>query len=184
MLPRRIILALAASGCGLLLSAPVLAQRGARGGAQRGARVQSPSPTHREGKQRENRTPIEEFETLPPAEQQKALNRLPASERRQLEQRLERFNALPPQQQQALRTLYNRLHQLPPQRQQAVRKAVSKLSQQSPERQQAIREELRNIAGLAPDDRQTRVSSPGFQSQFTKKEQEILRDMLPLLPER
>ena len=184
MLPRRIILALAASGCGLLLSAPVLAQRGARGGAQRGGRVQPPSPNHREGKQREIRTPIEEFETLPPAEQQKALNRLPASERQQLEQRLERFNALPPQQQQALRTLYNRLHQLPPQRQQAVRKAVSKLSQQSPERQQAIREELRNIAALPPDERQTRLSNPGFQSQFTKKEQAILRDMLPLLPDR
>ena len=168
-----------------MLSPPALAQRGARGaGAQRGGRVQSPSPNHREGKQRESRTPIEEFETLPLAEQQRALNRLPASERHQLEQRLERFNALPPQQQQALRTLYNRLHQLPPQRQQAVRKAVSKLSQQSPERQQAIREELRDIAALPPDERQMRLSSPGFRSQYTKKEQEILRDMLPLLPDR
>lgn len=166
-----------------MFSPPALAQRGARG-VRGGARAQSPSEARRETRQNQGRTPIEEFETLTPAEQQKALNRLPPSERQQLEQRLQRFNALPPEQQQALRTLYNRLHQLPPQRQEAVRKAVSKLSQQAPERQQAIRDELRNIAALSPDDRQTRLSSPGFHSQFNKKEQEILRDMLPLLPDR
>jgi Protein of unknown function (DUF3106) len=178
MFPRGSILALAALGWGLLFGVPALAQRGARGGAR------APRGTQTEAGQNQQKTPIDEFETMPPDQQQKALNRLPPAQRRQLQERLQRFNALPPEQQQTLKTLYNRLHQLPPQRQEAVRKAINRFSQQAPDRQQALREELRNVAALPPQQRQAHMSSPDFRARFTKKEQDILRGMSPLLPER
>lgn len=178
MFPRGSILALAALGCGLFFGMPAQAQRGARGAARtpRGART--------EAGQNQQKTPIDEFETLPAAEQQRALDRLPPAQRRQLQERLQRFNALPPEQQQTLKTLYNRLHQLPSQRQEAVRKAIRKFSQQAPDRQQAMREELRSVAALPPQQRQAHMSGVDFRARFNKKEQEILRDMSPLLPEQ
>jgi len=176
MFPRGSILAVAALAFSLSLGAPALAQRAARGGAAR--------TPHGSRSDTGEKTPIEEFETLPPDQQQKALNRLPPAQRQKLQERLQRFNALPPQQQQALKTLYNRLHQLPPQRQEAVRKAINKFSQAPANRQQAMRDELRSVAALPPKGRQAHLNSPEFRSQFTKKEQDILRDMSPLLPER
>ena len=130
------------------------------------------------------RTPIEEFETMPPAEQQKALGRLPAGQRKELQERLDQFNQLPAEQQRALVSFYNRLHQLPEQKQDGVRKAWNKFVDQPKERQQVIREELRDIAGLSADERKSEMTSPAFKSRFSKKEQDIVRDMEPLLPER
>ena len=179
MFRRKFILALAGASYGLLFGVPALAQRGARGGAAR-----APHGTRAEPGVNQQKTPIDEFETLPPAEQQKALDRLPPAERRKLEERLQRFNALPPQQQQTLKTLYNRLHQLRPERQEAVRKAINRFSQQPADRQQAMRDGLRNVAALPAGQRQTYLNSPEFHSQFSKKEQDILRDMSPLLAER
>ena len=177
MLSRRDILALAAIGVAVSVPAPARAQRG-RGGPVRTA---PPRTSHTE---KEDKTPIEEFETLSPEEQQKALNRLSPSEREKLQERLKRFNALPPEQQQALKTLYNRLHQLPSDRQDAVRGAINKFSEQQPARQEAIRQELRDMAVLTAAERRARLASPEFRAQFNKKEQEILRDMSPLLPDR
>lgn len=176
MASRRNILAVAAIGVGLSVQSPLWAQRGRSGAARTPSRVP--------GAEKEQRTPIDEFETMSPEEQQKALNRLSPSERQKLQERLKRFNSLPPEQQQALKSLYNRLHQLPPERQDAVRKAINKISEQPAQRQQAIRQELHDLAALAPAERRARMATPGFRSQFSKKEQEILRDMSPLLPDR
>ena len=171
------ISALAALGCGLLLSVPAAAQRGARGGRGR-------MPRAERAETNQKKTPIDEFETLSPAEQQKALNRLPQAQRQQLKTRLDRFNALPADQQQALKSMYNRLHQLPPQRQEAVRKAINKFSQLPVGRQQAVRVELRSREAMSSQQRQQELDSPGVRSRFSKKEQEILHEMSGLLPER
>lgn len=162
-----------------------LAQR--RGGGMNRARPQNLPPHNAAGRSVEKggagaRTPIEEFETMSPAEQQKALNRLSPEQRQRLQQRLDRFNQLPPERQRALTGLYNRLHQLPPQRQDAVRKSINNLSNQSPERQEAIRQELRSMASMTPTERQAHVSTPEFRGKFNKKEQEIVRDMSEVLP--
>ena len=166
------ILALGALSVGLLLGPPALAQ-----GRRAGPRLKNP----RIG-EKGPRTPIQEFETMPPEEQQRALNRLPPAQRQKLQERLARVNQLPEGQRRALTNLYNRLHQLPPDRQNSVRKAINRLSEQAPGRQQAIREELRGMAALPPQQRRERLESPEFRSRFSKKEQEVLRDMTPLLP--
>jgi hypothetical protein len=177
---RRSILALCALALGMIFGSTAWAQ-GRRGGMPR------PPASQRQARgteERGGRTPIEEFETMSPEEQQKALNRLPPGQRQRLQERLQRFNELPAEQQRALKNLYNRLHQLPPERQDAVRKSINKFSQQPPERQQAIRQELRSMAGMSPEERRTHVSTPVFRRNFNKKEQEIVRDMSEVLPQQ
>ncbi len=129
-----------------------------------------------------NTTPIDEFDRLSPEEQQQALARLPAEKRKRLEERLKQFNQLPFEQRQMLRSLYGRLHQLPPDRQDAVHKAVDRFSRLPGESQQMIRDELRLLSGLPEQDRVSRLGSRDFQQGLTRKEQAIVRDMLPLLP--
>ena len=172
---RNSILAVIATATALTLIPPGLAQ-GRRGGTNRAPRAGAPETT------RDSQTPIDEFETMSPAERQKALNRLPPAQRDKLQKRLQKFNALPAEQQQSLKNLYNRLHQLPPGRQETVRKAVSRFSEQAPQRQQAMREELQNMANLSERERQGRMGSSEFRNKFNRKEQGIVREMAPLLP--
>ena len=180
MRSRSPILALAALALGMAFAWPAVAQARRGGGSVR-SRPQS-APRMGRANNPGPRTPIDEFETMPPAQRQRALDRLPPEQRQKLQERLDRFNRLPAEQQQALKNLYNKLHELPPQRQDAVRKSITKFSQESPQRQQAIREELRNMAAMSPEERQSYVSNPEFRSKFNKKEQEIVRDLSDVLP--
>jgi hypothetical protein len=129
-----------------------------------------------------NNTPIDEFDRLSPEQQQKVLARLPAEQRRRLEERLRQFNQLPFEQRQMLRNLYSRLHQLAPGQQATVHKAIDRFSRQPAESQQAIRDEVRLLSALADQDRAARVASKDFRQALTRREQGIVRDMLPLLP--
>ncbi len=173
---RSSIPALAAVALCLTLGAPARPQGRRGGGMSRPA-----APQRQLG--RGAKTPIEEFETMSPAERRKALDHLPPADRQRLQERLDRFNQLPPERQQALKNLYNRLHQLPPERQNAVRQSINKFAQMAPERQQAIRGELTNLANMSPEDRKKHVSTPEFRQKFNKKEQEIVRDMSEVLPQ-
>ena len=128
------------------------------------------------------RTPIDEFERMPPEQQHRALNRLPPGQRQKLQERLQRFHQLPSAQQATLRNLYNRLHQLPASQQESVRKAIQRFSGQSPDRQQAMRDELRSLAMPQEQARRQRIASPEFRQSFSRREQGIVRDMIPLLP--
>lgn len=148
-----------------------------------GARGPRPLGAHHAGRRpaKPVKTPIDEFERMPPEQQQRALDRLPPGQRQKLQQRIDTFNQLPPEQQQTLRNLYGRLHSLPPDRQNTVRSAINRFSEQPPERQQAMRAELRGLAAMPEPNRQARMTSREFKSQFSGKEQGILRDMSPLL---
>ncbi len=176
-MPRRgFLLALVAFLSCLALTPAGWAQKRA-GGAGRQAHAAAESPDAA-------KTPIDEFETMPPAEQQQALQRLPPAGRKKLQQRIEKFNQLPPEQQRALKNLYNRLHQLPADRQNAVRKAINKFGLQSPDRQEAIRQELRGLASIPEPQRAARMASPEFRSHFNGQQRDIVREMLPLLSPR
>ena len=129
-------------------------------------------------------TPIDEFERMSPDQQQRALERLPPGQRQKLQQRLQRFNQLPAEQQRTLRNLYNRLHQLPPEQQQSVRRAINRFSEQSPARQQVMRDELRSLAALPERNREAWVKSPEFRRRFSRREQGIIYEMTPMLPDR
>jgi len=158
----------------LVLAPGALAQSRRGGVNRRPARPEKPSKAVK--------TPIDEFERMSPEERQKALQRLPPPQRKQLEERLKKFNQLPAEQQQTLKNMYSRLNQLPPERQEVVRKSINKFSQEPADRQQSMREELRSMSAMPDEERQARLASPEFRSKFNGKEQEIVRDMADLLP--
>lgn len=141
---------------------------------ERGAKAASKTP----------KTPIDEFDRMSSEQQQRALQRLPPGQRQKLQERLQRFNQLPREQQQTLRNLYTRLHQLPANRQDSVRKAINRFSEQTPDRQRAVRDELRLLATTPKQDRESRMASREFRQSFSRKEQGIVRDLIPVLPNR
>lgn len=153
----------------------------AKAQGRRGGMSRPPNPQRQQPHTVNTRTPIEEFETMSPEQRQKALDHLAPDQRKKLQERLQKFNELPPEQQQALKNLYNRLHQLTPDQQNAVRQSITKFSQMPRDRQQAIRGELRNMATMSPEVRKTYVSTPEFRRKFSKKEQEITRDVSEVL---
>jgi hypothetical protein len=128
------------------------------------------------------KTPIDEFERMSSEQQQRALDRLPPGQRKKLQERLQQFNRLPAEQRQTLRNLYNRLHELPANQQESVRKAINRFSEQAPDRQQAMRDELRSMAAMPEQEREARLASGEFRDRFSRREQGIVRDMLPVLP--
>ena len=159
--------ALAVVAMALLASPAALARRPPGTRSERGAGL---------------KTPIDEFELMSPEQQQRALERLPPAQRLKLQERLQRFNRLPSEQRQTLRNLYNRLHELPASQQESVRRAINRFSEQAPERQQAMRDELRSLSALPEQDREARMASREFRNSFSRREQGIVRDMLPVLP--
>jgi uncharacterized protein DUF3106 len=80
--------------------------------------------------------------------------------------------------------LYNRLHQLPANQQEALRRAINRFSEQPPDRQQAMRDELRTLAPLSQSERTARTASREFRGNLSRREQGIVKDMLPVLPAR
>jgi hypothetical protein len=165
---RDLLVALAVAASMLIGNSPALARRPPAAGSARSGAA----------------TPIDDFERMSPQQQQRALQRLPPKQRQKLQERLQRFNQLPPEQQQTLRNLYNRLHQLPESRQESVRRAINRFSGQAPDRQRAMRDELRSMLALPAPDRDARIASQEFRARFNRREQGIVREMLPLLPAR
>jgi Protein of unknown function (DUF3106) len=170
--------ALAALLC-LFLTWPAFSRPQKGGGHPMGRQRQGPL-----ARESRARTPIEEFERMPPEEQHRALARLPADQRKRMEERLRKFNELPPEQRQALNNLYSRLHELPPRQQESVHDAIDRFSKLPMDRQQAIRDRLRALAPLSEQDRKAQLKGEDFRRGFSRKEQGIVRDMLPLLSEK
>jgi hypothetical protein len=171
---RSLPLAISVIGAMLVCSPSALARRPPGARSERGAKASAKTPGAK--------TPIDEFERMSPEQQQRALERLPPAQRQKLQERLQRFNQLPREQQQTLRNLYNRLHELPANQQESVRKAINRFSEQAPDRQRAMRDELRSMAVLSRQDRDARTESREFRNSFSRREQGIVRDMLPVLP--
>jgi hypothetical protein len=124
--------------------------------------------------------PLEEFERMSAAEQEKAISELPASRREKIQKELETYSHLTPAQKRDLDWF---LH-LPAERQQVFRQAYRKFQTESPGRKQALRTEMQRLQTMSAHQRNARLTSPEFRSTFDKDEQEILKQMSDTLPKR
>ncbi len=106
--------------------------------------------------------PAQRFLNMTPAERERALARLPPERRAQIEQRLNRLAQLPPEQRAELQQRYQAFQSLPR------------------DRQDAVRLELQSLRALPPRLRQRRLSSPGFQREYSPEEQRLLRESMGL----
>jgi phage-related protein len=120
---------------------------------------------------------IERFSRMPPARQERELEKLPPDRRRRVERQLRRYNQLSPEQRQELRQRYEMFRRLPPERQEALRRAFRDFEQLPPERRRAVRAAFQRLRAMPPAKREARMKSAGFRSRFNKRERKILREL-------
>jgi len=133
---------------------------------------------------------LRRYKDLPPAEQERELQRDPgfrrlSPERQQLlRQRLRHFSSLPPQQQLRMLNRMETWEHLTPSQKQQARQLYGQMRQLPPERQLAVRNAIHDLRALPPEQRERIINSPTFQNKFSDHEREMMRGAtrLPLAP--
>jgi hypothetical protein len=129
---------------------------------------------------------LRRHQDLPPAEQQRALERDPAfqhlpPERQQaLRQHLDHFNSLPPEQRQRVLQRMETWARLTPAQKDRARNVFSQYRNLPEDRRQALNRAYRNLHDMAPQDRQRAIDSPAYRNTFTDQERDILHGMADL----
>lgn len=129
---------------------------------------------------------LRKHQDLPPAEQQRALERDPAFQRlsperqQALRQRLEHFNSLPPEQRQRVLQRMEAWSRLTPEQRDRARGFFGQYRSLPDDRRQAVSRAYRNLREMTPQERQRIFDSPAFHSSFNDQERNILRGMTDL----
>lgn len=133
---------------------------------------------------------LKSHQSLPLADQEKALQsdpqfrKLPTQQQQRLVNRLQKFNSLPPQEQQRrLNRIETWEHLTPPQKQQA-RQLAQQWKQLPPDRQQRMKTAIGDLRAMPPEQRDSVLESDRFKSMFSEQERNMLRETtkLPLAP--
>jgi len=132
---------------------------------------------------------LRQYQGVPFDQQKKALENDPnfrklAPERQQqLQQRLQRFNSLPPERQQRVLNRMEIWEHLTPDQKAESRRVYSGIRALPPERRQAMQNAVNALRAMPPEARERAIQSGRF-SQYSPKEQEMLRGVskLPLAP--
>jgi hypothetical protein len=122
--------------------------------------------------------PVEEFMQMAPADREREIQKLPPGRQEKVRQQLQRYDQLPPER----KALLQRLWDLPPGRRQEVRQSMQDFQGQPPERKRAMRQQLQRVHEMEPGEREAYFESPEFKSQYSKDEQEIMKNMSEILP--
>jgi hypothetical protein len=133
---------------------------------------------------------LRRYKDLPPAEQERELQKdpafqhLPPAQQQMLRDRLQHFSNLPPQRQlQMLNRMETWEHLTPDQKQQA-RQVFGQLRQLPPGRQRMVTTAVRDLRTMPPDQRERVIDSDRFKGMFSDQERDIIRgaSRLPLAP--
>jgi hypothetical protein len=108
--------------------------------------------------------------------------KLPPGQQEQMRQRLQRFNSLTPEQQDRVLDRMEIREHLPPEQRLEENELARRYDGLPYGRQQAVRNAVRDLTSLSPQQRQERLSSPEFRSQFTDNEREIIGQALEIRP--
>lgn len=122
--------------------------------------------------------PVEEFMRMTPADREKEIQKLPPDRQEKVRQQLQRYDQLPPER----KALLQRLWDLPQGRRQQVRQSMQDFQTQPPERKRVMWQQLQKVHEMEPGEREAYFDSPEFKSQYSKDEQEIMKNMSEILP--
>jgi len=126
--------------------------------------------------------PIDRWNQMSPEERERELEKLPPARARMIRQRLRRYNQMHPEERQALRQRYQTFSQLPPDKQQIVRERLRELRQLPLARRPVVRRAFEQLRILPEAQRQARMNRYGFRTEFSRQEQQIIRDLATYLP--
>jgi hypothetical protein len=126
---------------------------------------------------------LDRLSRMPPAQRQRALEKLSPERRAQVEDRLEKYNQLPQAQKDRLRAQTETFQNLPPERQEAVRRMFRRYNNLPEDRRQPVRDELRQLRGMPESERNARMNSQEFWNKYSPGERQILENLTKLVPE-
>jgi hypothetical protein len=169
--------------CVGLLSVPSIAseQTNSKGGG-RAAAPKAPRQQSQAKPAEPKIPPIERFMNMSPEQREKALAKLPPQRREILEKRINDLENLPQAARERLLTRAELLNALPPERRQEVRQALNAFRDVPAERHAEIQKEMRQMSRLSQQQRQAHLNSEDFRRRFTPEEQEMMRNMLEVVP--
>ncbi len=125
---------------------------------------------------------IDRWNQMSPEERERQLAKLPPERARQIRERIRRYNQLPPREKQALREGYERFAQLPPATQEIVRHSMRDFRQLPLNRRPLVRREITQLRAMPEAQRSARMNGEEFRSQFSPREQQIIRDITEYFP--
>lgn len=133
---------------------------------------------------------LRHYKDLPPAEQERELQkdpvfrRLPPGQQQLLRQRLRHFSSLPPQEQIRMLNRMDTWEHLTPDQKGQARQLFNQMRQLPPERQRMVTTAIHDLRGMPPEQRENVIDSPRFRGMFTDQEREMIRgaSRLPLAP--
>jgi len=128
------------------------------------------------------RNAIDRWNQMSPEERERELAKLPPERAQQIRERIRRYNQLPPWEKQALRERYQKFAQLPPEKQEIVRRSVRAFRDLPVDRRRLVREEIGRLRALPEGQRNARLSSAEFRSQFSPPERQLIRDITAYFP--
>lgn len=166
---------------------------GGRGKAGTGTRALRQRPRRGVNKRQAMRVGPKFFDQLikmPAPERQKFLRedprfgRLPARQRQQIEQRLKRFDQMEPAQREKALERYRLFDRLPRNKQVEARAIYRRWQQLPQSRRSVLLDEYDGLRDSGPGARRDRLDSKEFSKTYSEEEQNVLRDLSGLLPER
>jgi len=133
---------------------------------------------------------LRRYKDLPPAEQERelqrdpAFRRLPPGQQQLLRQRLQHFSSLPPQQQLRMLNRMETWEHLTPAQKQQARQIFGQMRQLPPQRQRMVGTAIHDLRALPPGQRERIIDSPRFRGMFSDQERDMMRGAtrLPLAP--
>lgn len=132
---------------------------------------------------------IREHESLPLAEQERALRAEPGfdhlSEQRQqrLFQRLQQLDAMPPAQRERTLRWMEAMQRLSPDQRRQVRHTMRDIRNLPPDQRQKMHEAYHRLRQIPPDQRQAALNSQKFKSELSERERQMLETLMRVHPD-
>ena len=125
---------------------------------------------------------LDKLSRLSPEERQRALAKLPAQRRDNIEKRLQEFDKMPAGQQERVRERLEKLNALPQERRVEVRRSIQEFSTFPQERKAGLNREVRKLAAMDPAVREQYLASPGFRDKYSEGDRRLIADLVEVAP--
>ena len=125
---------------------------------------------------------VERLMNMNTEERKKALQKLPAERRKQLESRLLEYDRLTPAQKAKLQGQYQSFSGLTAEQQAHLRRVYQRFNNFPLERQEALRAEVQKMQTLSATDRRARMNSDEFRNRYNQREQALLAELAKAVP--
>ncbi|HXB68004.1 MAG TPA: DUF3106 domain-containing protein [Candidatus Acidoferrales bacterium] len=121
--------------------------------------------------------PVQRLMAMPPEQRERVLEKYPPQQQANLRQRLDEFDKLPPAEKARRLQLLQSFSNLPPEKQQILARQLPAFNALPDDRRIVLRKELVQLWRMPESERQARLNSEAFKSQFSPSELQMLSDI-------